>query len=137
MLVVVIYDPHNGPLKQSLLSSHCQEGSGHTEVSDSVKVPSHPIHITLSSGPILSDLLSKKKSPLDPWADQAKGSGFQVNPEAASKWVADFPILRWHQSVSEMRALLFHSPQQEPSSALPSGTVLVSEPGTEAGAGIF
>lgn len=44
MFAIIIYDPHNRPLKQILLSSRYQEGSGHTEVSDLVKMPSHPCH---------------------------------------------------------------------------------------------
>ena len=45
MWAIIIYYPHNKPLKQILFSSHYQEGSGHTEASDMGKtsLPDHSL----------------------------------------------------------------------------------------------
>lgn len=126
MWAIIIYYPHNKPLKQILFSSHYQEGSGHTEASnmDKTSLPDHSLFWFHLSG-----RLSKEKIPLGPWSGQARGPGFQVKQEAASGLVSDSPILNWSQRVSETQCPALSSILPPPN----TGAFICSASGSECG----
>ena len=126
MWAIIIYYPHNKPLKQILFSSHYQEGSGHTEASnmDKTSLPDHSLFWFHLSG-----RLSKEKIPLGVWSGQARGPGFQVKQEAASGLVSDSPILNWSQRVSETQCPALSSILPPPN----TGAFICSASGSECG----
>lgn len=120
----------------SFLSPHYQGESGPLEVSDVVRMPSHPhrsFFWSHSFWPVF-----KRHEPFGFMGRPGHRLWFPGKLQAASRLVADFPIQGWDQNTSERRCPAL--PRASAAGFICSAfweRMSVSEPGAEAGVGIF